>query len=149
MRYHTQRTVELIKLLIRAHSISQVVRGKERDYILTPEERTLFEQLYFDPEDLEALTVITFKKPDEFFRLFLGHIEELEGLLIYLVNDLPRLPHEQTVFHRLVELYLEGCKEHPSQREEYADRILSLLRNANKKYDNNVLLSLFRMYDFD
>ena len=36
MRYHTQRTVELIKLLIRAHSISQIVRGKERDYILTP-----------------------------------------------------------------------------------------------------------------
>mgnify|MGYP007060901261 FL=1 len=54
----------MIKLLIRAHSISQIVRGKERDYVLTPEERFVFEQLNFDVEELESLTVITFKKPD-------------------------------------------------------------------------------------
>ena len=64
-------------MLIKAHSISQVVRGKERDYILTPDERYIFEQLNFSVEDLEQLTIITFKKPDEFFRLFLTNNEDL------------------------------------------------------------------------
>lgn len=77
MKFEQKITIELIKLLIRAHSISQIVRGKERDYVLTPDERIVFEQLNFDIEDLEALTIITFKKPDEFFRLFLSNNEDL------------------------------------------------------------------------
>jgi hypothetical protein len=40
-------------------------------------------------------------------------------------------------------------KEHPSQREEYSRKILDQLQNTSKKPDNNVLLSLFKMYDFD
>lgn len=40
-------------------------------------------------------------------------------------------------------------KEHPSQKEEYGNKILEQLSNTNKKPDNNVLLSLFKMYDFD
>jgi len=40
-------------------------------------------------------------------------------------------------------------KEHPSQREEYSRKILEQLQNTSKKPDNNVLLSLFKMYDFD
>ena len=37
MKFEAKSTIELIKLLIRAHSISQIVRGKERDYVLTPD----------------------------------------------------------------------------------------------------------------
>lgn len=62
---------------------------------------------------------------------------------------MPKLPHEQIVFHRLIEFYLEMMKEHPSQREEYSEKILEQLQNTSKKPDNNVLLSLFKMYDFD
>jgi len=40
-------------------------------------------------------------------------------------------------------------KEHPSKREEYGQSILNQLENGSKKADNNVLLSLFKMYDFD
>jgi hypothetical protein len=69
--------------------------------------------------------------------------------LLYLIRDVPKLPHEQIVFHRLIEFYLEMMKEHPSQREEYSDKILEQLQNTSKKPDNNVLLSLFKMYDFD
>lgn len=149
MKFLSKKTIELIKLLIRAHSISQIVRGKERDYVLSPEERTVFEKLNYNPEELENLTIITFKKPDEFFRLFLTNNEELETFLLYLIRDVPRLPHEQIVFHRLIEFYLEMMKEHPSRREEYAEKILEQLQNTSKKPDNNVLLSLFKMYDFD
>lgn len=30
MRYCPQKTIDLIKLLVRAHSISQMIRGRER-----------------------------------------------------------------------------------------------------------------------
>lgn len=40
-------------------------------------------------------------------------------------------------------------KEHPSKREDYAEKILDQINNTTKKPDNNVLLSLFKMYDFD
>ncbi len=50
MKFVPDKTIELIKLLIRAHSISQVVRGKERDYVLSSEERSVFEQLNVDAE---------------------------------------------------------------------------------------------------
>ena len=40
-------------------------------------------------------------------------------------------------------------KEHPSQKDEYGDKIIDQITNTNKKSDNNVLLSLFKMYDFD
>jgi len=40
-------------------------------------------------------------------------------------------------------------KEHPSKREEYSDKIIDQINNSTKKSDNNVLLSLFKMYDFD
>lgn len=40
-------------------------------------------------------------------------------------------------------------KEHPSQKDEYGKKILEQLNNSSKKPDNNVLLSLFKMYDFD
>lgn len=48
MKFIPKKTIEIIKLLIRAHSISQIIRGKERDYILNPDERTLFESLNTD-----------------------------------------------------------------------------------------------------
>jgi vacuolar protein sorting-associated protein 11 len=149
MKFVPDKTIELIKLLIRAHSISQVVRGKERDYVLSPEERSVFEQLNVDAEELENLTITTFKKPDEFFRLFIVNSSDLENFLLYLIKDVPKLPHEQIVFHRLIEFYLEMMKEHPSQKEEYGHKILEQLSNTTKKPDNNVLLSLFKMYDFD
>lgn len=69
--------------------------------------------------------------------------------MLYLIKDVPKLPHEQIVFHRLIEFYLEMMKEHPSQKEEYGNKIVEQLSNTNKKPDNNVLLSLFKMYDFD
>lgn len=106
MKFVPDKTIELIKLLIRAHSISQVVRGKERDYVLSPEERSVFEQLNVDAEELESLTITTFKKPDEFFRLFIVNSSDLENFLLYLIKDVPKLPHEQIVFHRLIEFYL-------------------------------------------
>jgi superfamily II helicase len=71
MKFISKKTIEIIKLLIRAHSVSQIIRGKERDYILNPDERNLFESLNTDVEDLEVVTTITFKKPDEYFRLFM------------------------------------------------------------------------------
>ncbi len=37
MKFISKKTIEIIKLLIRAHSVSQIIRGKERDYILNPE----------------------------------------------------------------------------------------------------------------
>lgn len=40
-------------------------------------------------------------------------------------------------------------KEHPSQQEDYAEKIIDQINNTTKKPDNNVLLSLFKMYDFD
>jgi len=40
-------------------------------------------------------------------------------------------------------------KEHPAKREECTGKILDQLQNTTKKPDNNVLLSLFKMYDFD
>ena len=40
-------------------------------------------------------------------------------------------------------------KEHPSKRDEYSDKIMEQIGNTTKKCDNNVLLSLFKMYDFD
>ena len=75
MKFLSKKTIELIKLLIRAHSISQIVRGKERDYVLNLEEKNVFERLNYSTEELQNLTVITFKKPDEFFRLFLVNNE--------------------------------------------------------------------------
>ena len=40
-------------------------------------------------------------------------------------------------------------KEHPSTRQEYSEKIMDQINNTSKKPDNNVLLSLFKMYDFD
>ena len=40
-------------------------------------------------------------------------------------------------------------KEHPSGHESYAEKIIDQINNTTKKADNNVLLSLFKMYDFD
>ena len=35
MKFVPEKTVELIKLLIRVQSIGQIIRGKERDYVLS------------------------------------------------------------------------------------------------------------------
>jgi hypothetical protein len=86
MKFISKKTIEIIKLLIRAHSVSQIIRGKERDYILNPDERNLFESLNTDVEDLEVVTTITFKKPDEYFRLFMSNNDDLENFLVYLNN---------------------------------------------------------------
>lgn len=40
-------------------------------------------------------------------------------------------------------------KESPSRKEEFAGKILENLQHTTRKPDNNVLLSLFKMYDFD
>ena len=64
MKFLPAKTIELIKLMVRAHSISQIIRGRERDYILTPDERGILEQLNYNMEELESLSIITFKKPD-------------------------------------------------------------------------------------
>ena len=40
-------------------------------------------------------------------------------------------------------------KEHPSKCDEYSEKILDQINNSSKKSDNNVLLSLFKFYDFD
>ena len=64
MKFLPVKTIELIKLMVRAHSISQIIRGRERDYILTPDERGILEQLNYNMEELESLSIITFKKPD-------------------------------------------------------------------------------------
>ena len=40
-------------------------------------------------------------------------------------------------------------KNKPSNREEYENKILENLSHENKKHDNNHLLALFKMYDFD
>jgi hypothetical protein len=69
--------------------------------------------------------------------------------LIYLVEKIDKLPHEQVVFHRLVEFYLEMIKSNPDKKAQYEERILNILVRENKKYDSNHLLALFKMYDFD
>ena len=124
MKFIPKKTIEIIKMLIRAHSISQIVRGKERDYVLSPDERNIFEQLNSEVEDLEMITTITFKKPEEFFRLFMSNNLDLESFLEYLNTDIPKLPNEQIVFHRLIEFYLEMSKESPSRYDEYSEKIL-------------------------
>lgn len=68
---------------------------------------------------------------------------------MYLVHDVARLPNEQVVFHRLIEFYLEMMKENPAQKEEYKEKILENINHVGKKSDNNHLLALFKMYDFD
>ena len=113
------------------------------------EEKSVLEQLNFSPQDLQSLTVITFKKPDEFFRLFLVNNQDLEDFLVYLVKDVPRLPNEQVVFHRLIEFYLEMMKENPDVKKQYEEKILENINHSGKKSDNNHLLALFKMYDFD
>ena len=45
--------------------------------MLSPEERYVLEQLNFNIDELESLSIITFKKPDEYFRLFLVNHEDL------------------------------------------------------------------------
>lgn len=72
--------------------------------MLSNEERYVLEQLNFNYNDdgLENLSVITFKKPDEYFRLFLVNNQDLEDFLNYLITEVPKLPHEQVVFHRLI-----------------------------------------------
>ena len=124
MKFIPKKTIEIIKMLIRAHSISQIVRGKERDYVLSPDERNIFEQLNSEVEDLEMITTITFKKPEEFFRLFMSNNLDLESFLEYLNTDIPKLPNEQIVFHRLIEFYLEMSKDSPSRYDEYSEKIL-------------------------
>ena len=39
MKFLPNKTIELIKLLVRAHSLSQIIRGREREYMLSPEEK--------------------------------------------------------------------------------------------------------------
>ncbi len=73
MKYFPNQLIDLIKMLVRVHSLAQIIKGKERDYILSPEEKELFLKLNFDVDELDNLTTITFKKPDEFFRLFLNN----------------------------------------------------------------------------
>jgi hypothetical protein len=75
--------------------------------------------------------------------------DDLENFLVYLNNEIPKLPNEQAVFHRLIEFYLEMMKESPSRREEYSEKILDNLQHTTKKPDNNHLLVLFKMYEFD
>ena len=53
---------------------------------MNPDERTLFESINTDVEDLEVVTTITFKKPDEYFRLFMSNNDDLENFLAYLNN---------------------------------------------------------------
>ncbi len=43
--------------------------------------------------------------------------QDLEDFLVYLVKDVPRLPNEQVVFHRLIEFYLEMMKENPDVKK--------------------------------
>ncbi len=85
MRYCPQKTIELIKLMVRVHSLSQMIRGREREFMLSPEERYVLEQINFTDE-LETLSIITFKKPDEYFRLFLVNNQDLENFLLYLIK---------------------------------------------------------------
>ena len=149
MKFLPEKTIDLIKLMVRAHSISQIIRGREREYIFTPDERTVLEQLNFNMDEMQSLSIITFKKPDEYFRLFLLNNEDLQNFLTYLIREIPKLPHEQIVFHRLIEFYLETMKMFPEKKEDCEEKILQNLRDTNKKYDSNHLLALFKMYDFD
>ena len=48
MKFLPEKTIDLIKLMVRAHSISQIIRGREREYIFTPDERSVLEQLNFN-----------------------------------------------------------------------------------------------------
>jgi len=63
--------------MVRTHSISQVIRGREKDFMLSNDEKNVLEQLNFDAAELENLSIITFKKPDEYFRLFMANNEDL------------------------------------------------------------------------
>lgn len=69
MKHSHEKLTELIQLLVLANSIS--IKMKERDAVLTNDDRDVLKSLNFDEDDVESLTVITFKKPDEFLRLFL------------------------------------------------------------------------------
>lgn len=48
--------------MVLANSIS--IKMKERDAILNSDDRDVLKALNFDEDDVESLTVITFKKPD-------------------------------------------------------------------------------------
>ena len=78
---------------------------KERDAVLTNDDRDVLRALNFDEDDVESLTVITFKKPDEFLRLFLIKKDEMEMFLNFLLR-VRKLPNEQAIYHRLFEFYL-------------------------------------------
>ena len=62
MKHSHEKLTELIELLVQAHSIS--IKMKERDAVLTNDDRDVLQALNFDEDNVESLTVITFKKPD-------------------------------------------------------------------------------------
>jgi hypothetical protein len=66
--------------------------------------------LNFSEENIEELTSVTFKKPDEFLRLFLVNNDDLENFLNFLLK-VQKLPNEQVIYHRLFEFYLEMILE--------------------------------------
>ena len=103
------------------------------------------------------MTTITFKKPDEFLRLFLINNDDLENFLNFLLK-IHKLPNEQVIYHRLFEFYLEKILELRAveQTEEtvrriadYQQKIMENLKEKDRKFDKNHLLVLFKMYEFD
>lgn len=94
-------------MLVLANAIS--IKMKEKDANLSNDDRDVLKSLNFEGED-EELTVITFKKPDEFLRLFLIKKDEMEIFLNFLLK-VRKLPNEQAVYHRLFEFYLEKILE--------------------------------------
>lgn len=100
---------------------------------------------------------MTFKKPDEFLRLFLVNNDDLENFLNFLLR-VQKLPNEQVIFHRLFEFYLEKIlelrageqtEETQYKVEEYQRKIMDNLESQDRKYDKNHLLVLFKMNEFD
>lgn len=155
MKVSSKKLIDLIQLLVKAHAIS--IKMKDRQATLSKDDRETLEALNLNEQNIDQLTSVTFKKPDEFLRLFLVNNDDLENFLNFLLR-VQKLPNEQVIFHRLFEFYLEKIlelrageqtEEAQYKIEEYQRKIMDNLESQDRKYDKNHLLVLFKMNEFD
>lgn len=170
MKQKPTMMLELIQNLVKVQSIVNLWRqpseGQKNDMQLKQEERDLLTKLGVQENQYEALKQITFRNPEEFLHLFVSNNEYLKLYLEYLTANIPNLPNEKTIFHRLFEFYLEQYHEQDAQQSNKPEQQFRMLKDSQvsiitsrinkllneekyqKKYDKNHLLVLFKMYNY-
>ncbi|EGR28037.1 vacuolar sorting protein, putative [Ichthyophthirius multifiliis] len=183
MKNNPKECLELIqKIVLLSHIATQINSKRSQSNqaelkITDMKSKQVLQYFSLSEQDAEQISQTTFRKPDEFFHIFIsGKDDQLEAYLKFLLEEVDNLQNDKAVFHRFFEFYLEIYQDDSKNemylliffqqqnyyyiynrkigpltlKENVKFQIIDVLKNPKyeKKYDKNHLLVLFKMYNF-